>query len=521
MPTKRHTSAEKFTQFLVGNNWHTDPRLRANMQKLIKKHPDRHEESWFDYFLKQFQDEVSSLLQKNLAQQHLQAYLEEVCSWCARRVKSKLEGFFPHITVDYCLQEARVIAYKNKFWQKYNSSFKKPLAYAYRKIELSLREKIFADHKDRPSSDYGLLVRTSKKSMSEALQGDGFGEQQLSQHLLVWQVVKNIAADLPRNGNGVRAVIKEPTSEQFTEICRQCQDLGAKTMNLLQVQEIISHCIKALKSRKKIVETPLPPGELPETEIHDYDSDELLSSPENSRILGILLGGSIASVDSLIKNLPRGITEKLLLLSYGVAGVNQAVIGKELGIPQYQVSRLLTKAKTCLIKELVILSKQHPKIKLDIDYIDSLGDEMDILLTWYYRQQVISKELENALRSHSSLRNGINVLQAYFGHLPHECAKKLQDIDLQPKELDKKIVRVREKLNLQKEEIAKKLQTTAEKVLEQVDHLVAEIVEYLSDYFRNKLSLSVEIISKIKECLHRNVYVFLCTVPYSSLFIEG
>lgn len=520
MPTKRHTSTEKFTQFLVGNNWHPDPRLRANMQKLIKKHPDRDEESWFEYFLNQFQDEVSPLLEKKLAQQHLQAYLEEVCSLCARKVESKLEGFFSQITLDYCLQEARVIAYGTKFWKRYNSNFKKPLAYAYRKIELSLREKIFADHNDCAASDYGLLVRKSKKSMSEALQGDGFEEPQLSQHLLVWQVLKNMAGELPRDGSGVRSKIKEPTPEQFATICDKCQDLGAKIITISQVQEILSHCITALNSRKRIVEDPLPPGELPQPEMPDDDSDDLFSSPENSRLLGILLGGSIASVDNLIKNLPN-ITEKLLVLSYGVPGVNQSVIGKELGVPQYKVSRLLTKVKTCLIKELGILAKQHPQIKLDIDYIDSLGDEMDILLTWYYRQQVISKELKNALRSHSSLCNGIDVLRTYFGYVSPECAKKLQDINLQPKELDKKIIRIKEKLNLKKEEVAQKLQITAEKVLEQVDNLVTESIEYLSDYFRNKLNLSVEIIGKIKECLHRNVYVFLCTVPYSSLFMEG
>ena len=62
--------------------------------------------------------------------------------------------------------------------------------------------------------------------------------------------------------------------------------------------------------------------------------------------------------------------------------------------------------------------------------------------------------------------------------------------------------------------MAEKLQIAAEKVLEKVENLVNESINYLSDYFRKKLGLSVEIISKIRECLHRNVYVFLCNASY-------
>ncbi len=529
MPTKRHTSAEQFTQFLVGNNWHIDPRLKANMQKLIKKYPDRDEYFWFEYFLTQARQRTCSL-----APQHLQAYLEEVCYNCARNVRTKFKETFKNFN-DYLseyLQDVRLsICDVDKFWRKYNPELASPQTYAQRKLEGILISKVFADQQDKPTSRYGSLVRVSKKYLKEALRL----EESLGQYLIVHGHLKDMKAKLPRTRNNL--TIKEPTAEQFAEIAQLCQSKNNLSLSPQQVKEILEACIKALEDKRPKV--PISLDQLMNNQIEDQENGMLdlreeylvsssISSPQplkNSRILSTLLGETIESLDNVVKKLPKeltsGLSDKLLILSYGFIGIKQKDIGKDLGIEQYEVSRVLTRVKKALLKELINLAKQRPQIKIDIEYLNALGEEIEDLLTWYYRQQVISKELENALRSHSSLRNGINVLQAYFGHLPHECAKKLQDIDLQPKELDKKIVRVKEKLNLQKEEIAKKLQTTAEKVLEQVDNLVTESIEYLSNYFWKKLNLNVEIISKIKECLHRNVYVFLCTVPYGALFIEG
>ncbi len=533
MPTKRHTSAEKFTQFLVGNNWHTDPRLRANMQKLIKVYPDRDEESWFEYFLTQVRQRACAL-----APQHLLAYLEEVCYNCARNVRTKFKETFKQFN-DYLneyLQEVRLsICDVDKFWRKYNPDIASPQTYAQRKLEGILTSKVFADQQDKPTSQYGSLVRVSKKYLKEAL---GL-EESLGQYLVVHSHLKEMKAKLPRTKNNL--TIKEPTAEQFAEITQLCQSENNLSLSSQQVQEILETCIKALEDKRP--KQPISLDRLMHSQqLEDQESgmpelrDEHLASPniskipspqplQNSRILSALLGETIESLDEVIKKLPKeltsGLSDKLLILSYGFIGIKQKDIGKDLGIEQYEVSRILTKVKKAFLKELANLAKQRPEIKIDIEYINALGDEIKYLLTWYYRQQVISKKLKKALRSHSSLCNGIDVLQAYFAHVSPECARKLQDINLQPKELDKKIIRVKEKLNLKKEEVAQKLQITAEKVLEQVEYLVAESIEYLSDYFREKLGLSVEIVSKIKECLHRNIFVFLCSFPYSLLFIEG
>lgn len=526
MPTKRHTLEEKFTQFLSNSKWHTDSRLRANMQKLIKKYPHENEYFWFDYFLNQTRNRACSL-----APQHLQAYLEEVCYNCARNVRTKFKEAFKQFN-DYLneyLQDVRLrICDVDKFWRKYDPDRASPHKYAQVKLERILISKVFEDQQDKPTSAYGSLVRVSKKYLKEALIGR---EESLSQYLIVHTHLKEMKAKLPRT----MVAIKEPTTEQFAEIAQLCQSENNLHFSPQQVKAILETCIKALEDKRP--KLPISLDQLLNSQIEDpekgtIDEAEDFATPristsqplKNSRILTALLGESIASLDDLLKKLPKelsaGLTEKLLMLSYGFIGVKQKDIGKDLGIEQYEVSRILTKIKKSLIKELLNLAKQRPQIKLDIEYLNTLGDEIENLLTWYYRQHVISKELENALRSHSSLRNGINTLSAYFGYLSDDCAKKLEDIELQPKELDKKIAKIRENLNKRQYEIAIKLQTTAEKVVEQVDSLVTEGIEYLSNYFRKKLNLTVEIISKIRECLHRSVYIFLCNARYDLLRFE-
>jgi len=496
------------------------------MQKLIKKYPHENEYFWFDYFLNQTRNRACSL-----APQHLQAYLEETCDSCARKVRTKFKATFKHFN-DYLneyFQDARLIVWNiDKFWRKYNPDLASPQRYAQIKLEHILTERMFVD---KPTSPYGSLVRASRKYMEEAL--IGLSTSQRSQYLLVHAYLKEMKARLPR----VNRKFQEPTLDQFVEIAKLCQTQHNLNLSCYQVKEILETCIKALEDKRPhpvlyIEDLLNNQVEDQKEEIVDNEGKYFVAADipsyqplENSRILTILLGKSIDSLESVVQNLPKdiasGITEKLLVLSYGFVGVKQKDIGQDLGMEQYEVSRSLKKIKRSLIQALVNIAKQYSQIKIDIKYLNTLGDEIEDLLTWYYRQHVLQKELENALRSHSSLRNGINTLMVYFSHLPKAWAERLQDISLPPKELDKYIAQAQEKLNFQKDEIAQKLQTSTQKMVEQIDGLMTESVQYLSNYFRKKLNLNVEIISKIQECLYRSVYVFLCNAPYGLLVKVG
>jgi len=521
MFTKRNTVEEKFTQFLTESHyWQTDRQLQREMQKLINQYPDRDEKSWFKCFLQRVRDRNCPL-----AQRHLQAYLEEAYYYCAYGAATKFRRMFGSFH-DY-FQETRLIGGTVlRFWQSYQIEQGNPIAYARRKIDGELMARIFDAHQDKPTSGYGWLVRVSTKFMGEALAD--FPEAQRSQYLTVWSYLKEIKFYLPK----VKSVIQEPTPEQLAEIAQLYQNSTGINLSPEQVKKILGICIAALQRKRPRREISLDALQGKEDGIEHQTAEDILEALlvdaeifqssedflENSRIISVLLGDSVTSLDRLVEKLPKKIAldtaEKLLILSYGLVGVKQVVIGKSLGLKQFQVSRQLSRIKTFLITELTTLAKQHDQINLDGDFFEALAEEIDDLLAWYCREQVIYKELANTVRSHPKLWAEINILAIYFGQLPHEYAQKLSCVSLTPSELDKLIKRAKEKLNSTKSEAASKLQITEEELLKSIDNLISEFVLYLSDYLRKKFSFTVEIISTIKECLERAVYIFLCNVPY-------
>lgn len=522
MVTKRNTVEEKFTQFLSGDrhHWQPDRQLQREMQKLINQYPDRDEKSWFRYFLQRVRDRNCPL-----AQRHLQAYLEETYCSCAYSAATKFSRMFGSFH-DY-FQEARLIGGDIlRFWQSYQIEQGNPIAYARRKLDRSLIESIFAAHQDKPTSDYGWLVRVSTKFMAEALAD--FPEAQRSQYLIVWYYLKEMRSYLPK----VKSVIQEPTPEQLVEITQLSQNSTGTNLSPEQVKKILGICIAALQRKRPRREISLDALQGKEDDIEEQTTADILEDLlvgadilqssedflENSRLISIILGDSVTSLDRLVEKLPKKIAsdtaEQLLILSYGLVGVKQVVIGKSLGLEQFEVSRQLSRIKKHLIKELTTLAKQHKQINFEGDFFEALTEEINNLLAWYCREQVIYKELAEAARSHPKLWEKINILAVYFGQLPHEYAQKLSCVSLTPSELDKLIKRAKEKLNSTKSEVANKLQITEQELLKSVDDLVSDFVLYLSEYLRKKFGFTVEIISTIKECLERAVYVFLCNAPY-------
>jgi hypothetical protein len=527
MFTKRNTVEEKFTQFLGDRyHWQTDRQLQREMQKLINQYPDRDEKSWFRYFLQCVRDKNCSL-----AKRHLQAYLEELYAYCAYSAVTKFGKMSD--SFDDCLQKVRLMGGDVlRFWQNYQFELGNPIAYARQKLDRSLIESIFTAHQDKPTSGYGWLVRVSAKFMREALAD--FSEVQRSQYLTVWWYLKEMRSYLPK----VKSVIQEPTPEQLAKIAQLYQSSTGISLSPEQIKKILSICIAALQRKRPQREISLDALQGKEDDIEQQTAEDILDTLladvdifpsseeflENSRIISVVLGDSVTSLHRLVERLPKKIAsdtaEQLLILRYGLVGVKQVVIGKSLGFKQFEVSRQLSRIKKYLITELTTLAKQHKQISFDGDFFETLAEEIDDLLAWYCREQVIYKELADAARSHPKLWAKINILSVYFGQLPHEYARKLTCVDLTPSELDKLIKKVKEKLNSSKSEAENQLQITEQELLQSIDDLISEFVLYLSEYLRKKFSFTVEIISTIKECLERAVYVFLCNAPYGLIQIS-
>ncbi len=504
MIIKRHTIKDKFTDLLCDRNqWYTEPRLKANIQRLILSFPDQDEDFWFNYFLQQTREQ-NCTLSKN----HLMAYLEETSYRCARRAKFRFSSTPLANTFDYFLQEARIIVYGAKFWQTYNPKLSKPLIYAYKKLEPSLKESLFTNR----HSEYGLLLRTSRKRLTEALQIDGFKEPQLSIHLQVRDVVKGIGTNLPRIGK----VIDEPTPDQLIKICQYLQESGINILYPRQIKEILQHCIKALKPKPERGGSDV--GELMDREYSKSYDDELLASleiiqpPEYSEIFSSILSKLI--IDS--------VTDKLLILRYGFVGINQELIGTEFDMRQHSISRKLNRIKDeitdKLRQELINWSLENSQIQISIDLADKLVNN---LLIWYYRQQVIYPELENALRSQPNFSDGISILSIYFSILPQSYALKLLDYKLTKAKLKQQIKISQARLAKDLSKTACKLRINEQKLIISVNSLTKEAIVYLSEWLIHKYSLSTGLLNEIEDYLDQTIYVFLANVCYAPMMTSN
>jgi len=493
---KRDTIEEKFTTILNLGWWQADLRLKANLLYLNNLYPKQDEIFWFNYFWEQVRERNCPLAQK-----HLLSYLEETSDLCASRVQGKLKNTIYRDVVDHFFQEARlIILHTIEFWHTYDPSRSKPLIYAYRKLESSLLER-FTNHR----SDYGLLLSVSSKRLEEDLKEYGFRGTQLSQHLIVAIELRKIGTDLPRN----RKAIQEPTPVQLEKIGQYCQELYKEVFSPHQIRNILQNCIKALKFSQPWV--TFPPPEILDIIVSSGNDDEVLESPEYSRIF-------LPVIEKLITN-PESNT--LLILGYGFVGINQELIGTVFSptISQYTISRKTEKIRNNLQWQLTqeFLDKlpDHPQLDINI-----LNDRfMKSIIIWYYRQEVFHEELEEWIRSHPESLSIITFLAGYFSYLPQEDAQKLLNYELTKSQLNQQIKATKKKLAQNLQEAALKLRITEQELLKKVNSSTSEGVTYLSSWLGRRCSLSKDFLREIQDHLDQTIYIFFANAPYADLAI--
>ncbi|NJL92120.1 MAG: hypothetical protein HC916_21895 [Coleofasciculaceae cyanobacterium SM2_1_6] len=246
---------------------------------------------FFEYFLRKVRQQKCPI-----SRRHLLAYVEEIGYFCARAVAKKF-----NVSSDWqeYFQELRVKAGDaGEFWRRYELDRSHPLSYAYSTLDRFLTEKIFADRQDRATSIYGWLTRISENQLRKLL--ENLSEPKRSQYVLVWSKFKAMRPHLPR----IRRVIQSPTPAQFAEIAQQCSSSGYD-LTPKQVEEILTTCVTELNKTRPQKEVSIDArsgkeDDLGNSQIDDallFESDiaEILgNTPEQSRIISVLLGGSIA-----------------------------------------------------------------------------------------------------------------------------------------------------------------------------------------------------------------------------------
>ncbi len=430
---KRHTIVEKYSTFYQVSPvccWITDLKLKRNITPKIEQHPTQNDKFWVKHWL-----EAAINKSDPLAVQHIRAYLEETCFWSAKVTYQRFTCL-DFTWLDYW-QIARVEASDPvKLFKKYDPLRSNPAYYAQLKISSAILDVVRKDREAERCSDWGLLLRSSKRALKTALEKSGIKEPQLSRYLLAWQGFQEIYTALRVRGNRCEA----PTPEQLADIAdyynqfrfpqsTEPQQSGSDILALLEM------CSSALRVSTKIAISSLDAS--PAIPI-DYNSveQELVTAEfqEELQQLQEVLQEAIAT-------LPPD-ARKMLILEHGFPGLNQTQIAKEFGIKQYQVSRQLDKHKCLLLKALAQWSKNHASLT-HVEAIDELSKKLDEWLDWYSQTTILYKFLQTTLSLHPTLKQEIPLLTRHFG--AETSTKALaNELKLKETELNEKLSGIRQ-----------------------------------------------------------------------------
>jgi hypothetical protein len=154
----------------------------------------------------------------------------------------------------------------------------------------------------------------------------------------------------------------------------------------------------------------------------------------------------IAVLGSAIASLPTD-AKKMLILEHGLIKCTQKYIAQEFNIPQYQVSRLLSRYQRTIVEQfLKYLHKQHNRT-IDNEAINTACKQADGWLNWYFQTRIIHQFLQTSLKSNPQINQHIPILRWYFGTNPpivQKVNKLSEEFKLAQQDLEQKLPQVTE-----------------------------------------------------------------------------
>lgn len=396
----RQSLLEIFSTFLQmegdrASGWATDARLRRNMQQCLEKVPEAQssEQFWSVYWHKRWLDASGQTAKTAyLPEAHLSAYLQEACFWTAQRAVSRIEGV--QYRLSDCFQVA--IAAVPKILKAFDSTQLPSLkTYASTAFGNVIRDDLRARREADRCNDWGLLLKLSRKQLTEALQSAGLTAAEIERHLLAWSCFGDCY--LPQKSPKLRQLtppdratweaIAHRYNQQRHQLIHPSQDSNAAIVErwlLACANRARSYLYPAVGS----LNTPRPgqdTGEL-QDDLTDDAHDSLLASliaeetaatrQTQQRTINDVLQATLTTLDPTLQE---------LLQLYYQQGLTQQHIAKQLNLQQYAISRKLTKARETLLLALSRWSQETLHISPTSDVVKAISAILEEWLQAHYQ----------------------------------------------------------------------------------------------------------------------------------------
>jgi RNA polymerase sigma factor (sigma-70 family) len=359
------------------------------MQNCLTQVPEGNgsEHFWAIYWHKQWQTE------SNTALGHLSAYLQETCYWSTYRVATQLEG--SQYGFADCFQVA--IADVPKILRACDPDQRTSLkTYANTAFGNIIRDYLRQRREVDRCTDWGLLLKISRKQLLESLQNAGLNREACDRYLLAWSCFTNSYA--PTKAPGQRKALP-PDAETWAEITQrfnaQRQQLAAPG-DPQTAEHLEKWLMQCAKQARNYLYPPVTSLNVPKAGQTSGELQDDLPDPGQSSLLAELVAQEEAESRQLqhsqlntvlveaLHQLDAAAQEMLQL--YYQEGLTQQQIAKQLEVQQYKISRKLSKVRETLLLALSRWSQETLHISPTSDVVKYISTLLEEWLQMHYQK---------------------------------------------------------------------------------------------------------------------------------------
>ncbi|MBE9029590.1 sigma-70 family RNA polymerase sigma factor [filamentous cyanobacterium LEGE 11480] len=337
-------------------------------------------------------DDASVPAQQRLALGHLSAYVQETCFWSVRRVITKIDSVQVQIADGFQVAIAQLPKLLNSFDSNLPGSFK---AYANTAFANLVRSHLRRRREIDLCSEWGLLLKLSRKQVRESLAHAGFTGDEATAYQLLWQAMLEHYRPAQLKSQRQSAA---PTDEMLTLIDQAFQQAcsnQAITPEALDSKQITQR----LQALAKHARGYLYPGTKSLNVTYGDSESELISNlPDlaaDAPITNLIVQEDQQSRQTQQTQLSQVImagimaleasSQELLRLYYQENATQQAM-AQQLQTKQYTISRKLTRIRQQLLLVVTQWSQTELHISLNSDVIESISNALEDWLQNHYDQ---------------------------------------------------------------------------------------------------------------------------------------
>ncbi|MBD2666621.1 hypothetical protein B6N60_02085 [Richelia sinica FACHB-800] len=377
-------SFSTFVQFAGDRfgHWAVESKLRRSMQNCLHRTPQETSEYFWSLYWYKFWQVPET---QSLAREHLSAYLQEACYWVAQKTVTSFAS--TQYQLSDCFQIA--IAQVEKILKGFNANHNFTLKnYASTVFGNAIRETLRQRHEVDICTDWGLLRKTTKKRLSEALDAAGLSAKEINAYLLAWDCLKIHYVPTP---TGTSRQLPPPDAITWQAIAQSYYSQSQEQINPQTLEKWLLNAAKAIRKylypNLDSLNTPKGgddslewldnlPGLQQESLVNEIiaQEEQQARNHQQTEVKQVL----ITAISRLEQQL-----QQILQLYYGQA-LTQDKIAKKLEIQQYTVSRRLKKAQETLLKSLATWSRDNLHITLTPDLLKSMSVVVEEWLQTYY-----------------------------------------------------------------------------------------------------------------------------------------